>query len=108
MINWLGLSMEAHMPTAELPASQSLGTPPMNLVATGCALTSALVGLFVLCYLAEFVWPTSGLAHGWVNLFVTDPSNVARTLIEGIVGSVAGAWVATALFVPVYNRLVAR
>ena len=38
----------------------------MHLKALGWALTSTLVGMFVICYLLSFVWPTSGLAHGWV------------------------------------------
>src|SRR4051812_22844139 len=78
---------------------------PMNLIATGWGLTSALVGLFVLCDLLSFVWPTSGLAHGWIRLFATEPDNVARTFVEGVLGSAAAAWIGTVLFVPVYNRL---
>jgi hypothetical protein len=88
--------------------SDSRATLPLNLVAVGWALTSALVGLFVLCYLAAFVWPTSGLAHGWVSLFATQPGNVGLTLVEGIVGSGAAAWLGAVLFVPVYNRLASR
>lgn len=80
----------------------------MNLMATGCALTSALVGLFVICYLLSFVWPTSGLAHGWVSLFATHPENPGRTLVEGIVGSAVAAWIGSVLFVPIYNRMIGR
>jgi hypothetical protein len=81
---------------------------PMNLVATGWATTSVLVGLFVICFLASFVWPTAGLAHGWVDLFATEPGNLTRTLIEGIGGSAAAAWISAVLFVPVYNWFAAR
>lgn len=94
--------------TTELDVTRARRTLPMNLMATGWALTGTLVGLFLLCYLAEFIQPTSGLAHGWVDLFATDPGNVTRTLIEGIVGSIVGAWAAAVLFVPIYNRLAAR
>jgi hypothetical protein len=80
----------------------------VNLVATGAALTITLVGLFVLCELAALVWPTAGLAHGWVRLFASEPEHVIRTFVEGVLGSIAGAWVATLLFVPAYNRLVRR
>jgi hypothetical protein len=78
----------------------------MNLVATGWALTSALVGLFVICYLLSFMWPTSGLAHGWVNLFAAHPDSFARTFIEGVVCSTVAAWLAAVLFVRVYNRTI--
>ncbi|MCG7392938.1 DUF5676 family membrane protein [Microvirga sp. ACRRW] len=88
-------------------SSQTRGTS-MNLVATGWALTSALVGLFVICYLLSFVWPTSGLAHGWVSLLATQPDNFVRTFVEGVVGSTAAAWLAAVLFVPVYNRMIGR
>jgi hypothetical protein len=91
-----------------LPHARVRGTSPLDLIATGWALTSALVGLFVLCYVASFVWPMAGLAHGWIRLFATEPDNVVRTLIEGIVGSVVAAWIAALLFVPVYNRVAGR
>ena len=91
-----------------LPAAGMRQGAPMNLVAMGWALTSALVGLFVICYLLSFVWPTSGLAHGWVSLFATHPESPGRTLVEGIVGSAAAAWIGSVLFVPVYNRMIGR
>ena len=99
------------MPTSTIntmPSSSQAHGAPMNLVATGWALTSALVGLFVICYLLSFVWPTSGLAHGWVGLFATHPDNFTRTLVEGVVGSGAAAWLTAVLFVPVYNRMIGR
>jgi hypothetical protein len=81
---------------------------PMNLVGTGWALTSALVGLFVLRHLAAFAWPTSGLIHGCVALVTTEAGNVARTFIEGVIGCSVGAWVVAALSVPISNRLAGR
>ncbi|NNM73874.1 DUF5676 family membrane protein [Enterovirga aerilata] len=83
----------------------TLYSGPLSLVATGTALTATLVGLFVLCYAFALLWPNAGVTHGWVVLFATDPSDVYRSFVQGILGSVAGAWVAAALFVPVYNRL---
>lgn len=89
-----------------IPAVDARRASPMNLLATGWALTTTLVGLFVLCYLAALVAPALGLAHGWIGLFATQPDNLVRTFAEGVVGSAAAAWVATLLFVPVYNRLI--
>lgn len=91
-----------------LPAADAPQSAPMNLVAVGWAMTGTLVGLFVICYLLSLVWPTSGLAHGWIGLFATQPANPVRTVVEGIVGSAAAAWIATVLFVPVYNRMIGR
>ena len=99
------------MPTSTietLPSSSRAHGTSMNLVAMGWALTSALVGLFVICDLLSFVWPTSGLAHGWVSLFATSPDSPGRTLVEGILGNAAAAWIAAVLFVPVYNRMIGR
>jgi hypothetical protein len=97
------------MPTSIIKAmpssSQAHGTL-MNLVATGWALTSAFAGLFVICYLLSFVWPTSGLAHGWMGPVATHPDNFARTFVGGVVASAAAAWLTAVLCVPVYNRLI--
>lgn len=91
-----------------LPATDEHRATPMSLAATGWALTTTLVGLFVLCYLAALLSPSLGLAHGWIDLFATQPDNLARTFAEGVIGSAAAAWVAAILFVPIYNRLVRR
>ena len=88
-------------------AGTGLNTP-LNLVATGWGLTSALVGLFVVCFALSFVWPAGGGSHAWIRLFATNSDNVLRTLVEGILGSAAAAWLTAILFVPVYNRLVDR
>ena len=82
--------------------------PPLDLTAIGWALTITLVGLFILCYLAMFVRPSLGLAHGWIALFSSQPDNLGRTFVEGVIGSVTGAWISAILFVPVYNRLIRR
>jgi hypothetical protein len=74
-----------------LPAVDAHRASPMNLAATGWALTTTLVGLFVLCYLAALAMLSLGLAHGWVSLFATQPDHVARTFAEGVIGSATGA-----------------
>lgn len=81
---------------------------PIDLVATGWALTSALVGLFILCDILANVWPASALAPGWIRLFATEPDNIAHTFVEGVLGNAVVAWIAALLFVPVYNRVAGR
>ena len=100
--------MPASTVDSTLQTSHPQTTSGMNLTATGLALTSALVGLFLVCYILSFVWPTGGLAHGWVDLFVSQPGNVAMTFVEGIVGNAIAAWLAALLFVPVYNKMIGR
>lgn len=79
--------------------------PPhrMNLVASGWALSIALVVLFVLCLLIALVWPTPAFSHAWVQLFTAAPIGSAANLIEGVVASIAAGWVVAGTFVPVYN-----
>ncbi|TGD97705.1 hypothetical protein [Methylobacterium nonmethylotrophicum] len=90
-------------------ASAGMGLKtPLNLVATGWGLTSALVGLFILCFALSFAWPAGGGSHAWVRLFASQPDSLTRMFVEGVLGCAAAAWVAAALFVPVYNRLAER
>lgn len=81
---------------------------PLNLVATGWAMTSALVGIFVICEVLAGIWPTALLSHSWISLFATEPDNIAKTSVEGVFGSAVAAWIAALLFVPVYNRMAER
>jgi len=81
---------------------------PMNLVAAGWGLTTALVGLFVICFALSFVWPVGGGSHAWIKLFASEPDNIPRTFVEGVLGSAVAAWLAAVLFVPVYNRMSGR
>jgi hypothetical protein len=97
----------ATLTSGRTSAGTGLNTP-LNLVATGWGLTSALVGLFVVCFALSFVWPAGGGPHAWIRLFASQPDNVLRTLVEGVLGSAAAAWLTAVLFVPVYNRLAER
>ena len=94
--------------TSDRIASGTQLNTPMNLVATGWALTTALVGLFVICFALSFVWPAGGGSHAWIRLFASQPDNLLRTFVEGVLGSAVAAWLAALLFVPVYNRLAGR
>ena len=52
----------ATLTSGRTSAGTGLNTP-LNLVATGWGLTSALVGLFVVCFALSFVWPAGGGPH---------------------------------------------
>jgi hypothetical protein len=58
----------------------------LSVVALGCGISSTLVVLYVLCWLAVLIAP--GLAHGWLALFSTEPPGSITGLILGIVWSI--------------------
>ena len=80
----------------------------MNSVAAGWALSAVLVVFFLICAVLAFFWPTSAFGQGWVALFATSPDASVASLAEGIVGSIATAWLVAGVFVGVYNRLLSR
>jgi hypothetical protein len=49
-----------------------------------------------------------GIRHGWVVLFAAPPDGSIANIVEGVLASIAAAWLAATLFVGVYNRLLAR
>ena len=89
-------------------ASPARASSRMDLVASGWALSATLVVLFILCLLVALLWPTPAFSHAWIQLFTTAPIGSLANLVEGVVVSVAAAWVVAASFVPVYNWLAAR
>ena len=90
------------MTSINLPARK---TRRMELLASGWALSAALVMLFVLCLIIAVLWPTPAFSHAWIQLFTTAPIGSLANLIEGVAASVAAAWVTAGIFVPIYNWL---
>jgi hypothetical protein len=86
----------------------TLDTPHarMNSVAAGWALSAVLVVFFLICAVLALFWPTSAFGQGWIALFAATPDASIASLIEGILGSVAAAWLVAIVFVGVYNRLL--
>ncbi len=80
----------------------------MSGVAAGWALSAVVVILFLICAILALIWPTSALGQGWIAVFATTPAGPIAGLIEGILGSVATAWLVTGVFVGIYNRLLSR
>jgi hypothetical protein len=79
----------------------------MNGVAAGWALSAVLVIFFLICALLALFWPTSAFGQGWVALFATPGGSIAG-LAEGVLASIATAWLVAGVFVCVYNRLLPR
>ena len=80
----------------------------MNSMAAGWALSAVLVIFFLICAALAVFWPTSALGQGWVAVFATTPGGSIASLVEGLLGSIAAAWLVAVVFVGVYNRLLAR
>lgn len=72
---------------------------------TGWALSAALAATFIVCAGFELVAPNLLLAHDWVELFTIRPVTSVLGWIEGLVGSVAFAWLFAAVAAFVFNRL---
>jgi hypothetical protein len=88
--------------------SQASWQGPVHIVPLGWGLTAVFVLLFVICFLAALLFPNAALAHNWLGLFSTRPTGSAGQLIEGVVWNVVFAWIAAAVFGPVYNRLAPK
>jgi hypothetical protein len=80
----------------------------MNHMAAGWALSAVLVIFFLICAALAVFWPTSALGQGWIAVFATTPGGAIASVVEGILGSIAAAWLVAVVFVGVYNRLLAR
>jgi hypothetical protein len=81
---------------------------PIDIQVLGWALTITFLLLYLLCWAAALAVPDLPLAHGWILLFSTADPGSARSLIEGVVGSVAFAWISALAFGWAYNRLSRR
>jgi hypothetical protein len=77
----------------------------INVVALGTALSAALVFLYVICALAELVFPNLPLAHGWVALFSVHPVGTVANWAAGIVGSMVFGWITAVVLGLVYNKM---
>ena len=81
---------------------------PLNVVAFGWAISSALIVLFVLCLVAAIVLPGWTASHAWVALYSTAPPTSVRIWIDGIVFSLVFGWITAVVIGLVYNRLISR
>jgi hypothetical protein len=72
------------------------------------ALAVALIILFVLCALAEFLFPGLPATHAWVGLFTLAPVTSPRAWVEGILYSLAFGIVTGAIVAAVHNAVAAR
>ena len=81
----------------------------LSSVAAGWALPAVLVILFLICGILALFWPTSAFGQGWVALFATTPDGSIASFVEGLLGSIAAAWLVAGVFVGVYPaRTIAK
>jgi len=95
--------------------TQKAVNSPLNIVALGCAISAALVVLFVICLVVSFIFPSLPASQGWaawISLFsvtvVDQPFTSVRVWFDGIVFSLVFGWVTAVVLGLVYNRLIRR
>lgn len=81
---------------------------PLSAVGASAGLATALIILFVICALAQVLFPGVQVAHSWIALFTVAPLDTARAWIEGILASIFFGWVAASVFVLTYNAVSGR
>ena len=80
----------------------------LDLVAFGWALSGTLVVLLVICEAAAIILPGWQLTHNWLMLFSAAEAGTLRNLIEGVVASAIFGWIAAAVLVAIYNKLIRK
>lgn len=80
----------------------------LSKVAAGIALAITLVVVFVLCAIAQAIFPFISAAHMWINLFTAAPIGSLNAWIEGILSSVVFGFVAGYIFALVYNTVAGQ
>ncbi len=84
---------------------------PLNIVALGCALSAALIVLFLVCLVSALVFPDLPASQGWaawIALFSVSPITSVRIWIDGIGFSLVFGWVTAVIVGLVYNYLIRR
>lgn len=69
----------------------------------GIALAVTLVVAFVLCAIAQVIFPGAQFSHAWLQLFSAAPVGTAAMWIEGIIASVIVGFITGWCFAHCYN-----
>ena len=72
-------------------------------LAAGLALAKTLVVAYVLCAIAQVVFPGAQFSHMWLQLFSSAPLGSVQMWFEGIVASVVVGFVLGYVFAHSYN-----
>ncbi len=70
---------------------------------TGLALAKTLVVAYVLCAIAQIVFPGAQFSHMWLALFSAAPTGSGQMWLEGIVASIVVGFVLGYVFAMSYN-----
>ena len=70
---------------------------------TALALAKTLVVAFVLCAIAQIIFPSAQFSHMWLQLFSAAPMGSAQMWIEGIIASAVVGFVLGYFFAWDYN-----
>lgn len=83
-------------------------TMRLSKMGAALALASTLVVAFILCGLAQIVWPAAQFTHVWLTLFTAAPLGSVAAWVEGIIASVVVGFILGWCFAHCYNWAVGR
>lgn len=83
-------------------------TSRLSAVGAGVALAVTLVVAFVLCSIAQIIFPGAQFSHMWPELFTAAPAGSMAAWVGGIVSSVVVGFVLGYCFAHCYNWMAAR
>lgn len=75
----------------------------MNSHTAGSALAITLVVLFILCAVAQMIFPNFQATHMWLNLFSGAEVGSARLWVEGVLVSALAGYLSGFVFAKSYN-----
>lgn len=78
-------------------------TSRLSTIGAGVALSATLVIAFVLCAIAQVIFPGAQFSHMWLALFTAAPLGTIQAWIEGIIASIVVGFVLGYCFAHCYN-----
>lgn len=74
-------------------------------LAAGLALAKTLVVAFVLCAIAQIIFPGVQFSHEWLRLFSAAPFGSLNLWVEGLIASIVVGFVLGYVFAWSYNHV---
>jgi len=72
-------------------------------IVAGLALAKTLVVAYILCAIAQIIWPGAQFSHMWLQLFSAAPMGSLQMWLEGILASIVVGFVLGYVFAWSYN-----
>lgn len=75
----------------------------MSPLRSAIALAATLVVAFVLCAIAQVIFPGAQFTHMWLSLFTAAPVGSIQAWVEGIIASLVFGFISGYCFAHCYN-----